>query len=102
MNGSTWASLIQLYVKSINSGQVPDIESSWTYICRSKAQQGLMNAMEYLQKEFESIVMPLSIIDLERLLSDTEKTATKDMKRQLLGDPEVVTECISQFEQIFK
>ena len=48
MDGATWGSLIQLYVRSINSGQVPNIESSWTYICKSKAQQGLAMAIEYL------------------------------------------------------
>lgn len=72
MDGATWASLIQLYVKSMNSGQVPNIESSWTYICRSKAQQALANALEYIQKEFEPVVMPTSAGDLERLLQDVE------------------------------
>ena len=102
MDGATWASLIQLYVKSINSGQMPDIESSWTNICRSKATQGLATAIEFMQNEFERLILPTNGTDLERLIQDTEKTAVKEMKRCLVGDPEIANDCLSQFDQIFK
>lgn len=34
MDGSTWVELVQVYVQTINEGGVPNIESSWTYICK--------------------------------------------------------------------
>jgi hypothetical protein len=34
MDGGTWADLIESYVHTINEGGVPNIESSWTYICK--------------------------------------------------------------------
>jgi hypothetical protein len=41
MDGSTWASLVEQYVQAINEGAMPDIQSSWSYICKQKAQQAL-------------------------------------------------------------
>lgn len=46
MDGKTWAGLIQNYVEQMNTGKVPNIESSWYNICQSRAQQGLTMAIE--------------------------------------------------------
>ena len=46
MDGKTWAGLIVNYVEQINTGKVPNIESSWHNICQSRAQQGLTTAIE--------------------------------------------------------
>lgn len=34
IDGSLWMQLITQYVESINSGGVPNIQASWTYICK--------------------------------------------------------------------
>lgn len=42
MNGDIFGSLVAQYTLSINDGSIPNIESSWQYICReenTKAQQ---------------------------------------------------------------
>lgn len=33
LNGKTWAHMLQMYVLAMNSGSVPNVESSWKYIC---------------------------------------------------------------------
>jgi len=38
MDGAIWIALLEQYLEAINSGTVPSIESSWTYICKNKAQ----------------------------------------------------------------
>ena len=38
MDGSTWVELIKSYVSTINDGGVPNIENSWTMICREKSK----------------------------------------------------------------
>ena len=73
---------------------MPDIESSWTNICRSRATQGLATAIELMQNEFERLILPTNSTDLERLIQDTEKAAVKEMKRCLVGDPEIATDCL--------
>lgn len=34
MDGYLWGSLTEKYVEAINEGVVPNIQSSWNYICR--------------------------------------------------------------------
>ena len=51
MDGSTWVELVQVYVQTINEGGVPNIESSWTYICKQKAQQKLGEAINAFERE---------------------------------------------------
>jgi hypothetical protein len=34
MDASTWAGLLQMYINAFNEDKVPNIESSWHYICR--------------------------------------------------------------------
>ena len=37
MDGLAWIELAQQYIEAMNGNAVPSIESSWTYICRSRA-----------------------------------------------------------------
>ena len=49
MDGPLWIALVEQYIHAINDGTVPSIESSWTYICKNKAQ----SQFEKLKSEFE-------------------------------------------------
>jgi hypothetical protein len=51
MDGGTWAELVGSYVHTINEGGVPNIESSWTYICKAKAQQKLSESISAFERE---------------------------------------------------
>ena len=53
MDGKTWAGLLQNYVEQMNTGNVPNIESSWHNICQSRAQAGLTMAIEQFQREVD-------------------------------------------------
>ena len=55
-----------------------------------------------MQNEFERLILPTNGTDLERLIQDTEKTAVKEMKKCLVGDPEISNDVLQQFDQIFK
>ena len=46
IDGKTWAGILVHYVEAMNSGQVPNIESSWHNLCQTRAQQGLTTAIE--------------------------------------------------------
>ena len=86
MDGKTWAGLIMNYVEQINTGRVPNIESSWHNICQSRAQSGLTQAIEQFQREIEQAVMPVNIAEMEKLVQDAERTAIRDLQRELVGD----------------
>ena len=47
-----------MYVESINSGNVPNIESSWVQICRNKAQNALAKTVDQFEKEISEIGVP--------------------------------------------
>lgn len=44
MNGNEWIQLVEIYVKAINDGAVPSIQSAWTSICRQAANKALDQA----------------------------------------------------------
>ena len=61
MDGALWIALTEQYITAINGGTVPSIESSWTYICQTKAQ----SQFEQLKQEFEEslssdLVLPMN------------------------------------------
>lgn len=38
MDGSTWMGLLKLYTQAFNEDRVPNVDSSWSYICKQKAE----------------------------------------------------------------
>jgi hypothetical protein len=64
MDGALWIALTEQYLVSINGGTVPSIESSWTYICQSKAQ----SQFEALKGDFEASLSA----DLNIPMNETE------------------------------
>jgi len=65
MDGSLWVALAEQYITAINGGTVPSIESSWTYICKNKAQ----GWFDKLKQQFEDglnqdLVFPMAENDL--------------------------------------
>jgi len=68
MDGKTWGGLIMNYVEQINTGRVPNIESSWHNICQSRAQQGLTQAIEQFTREIEQAIMPCNIVEMDKLV----------------------------------
>ena len=53
LDGRSWIDLISQYVQSINNGTVPDIQSSWIYICRSQGQAAFENSLKLFEEELE-------------------------------------------------
>ena len=100
MDGRTWAGLLASYVEQINTGNVPNIESSWHNICHERAQQGLAVALDQFQRELDAAVMPQNVVDIEKLIEDSERTAERDLARELVGDESLQKEIIAQFKEI--
>jgi hypothetical protein len=66
MDGLAWIEMASQYIEAINTGMIPSIESSWTQICRTRAQ----TIFEKCIAQFEEVIaldlqMPLSERDLE-------------------------------------
>jgi len=102
MDGTTWVSLVQMYVDQINTGSVPCIESSWNYICRQKAQNQLSDAAEQFEKEVEQITMPSNESDFASLIADAERTAMIEFKKDLQAEKAILDEYEFQLRSCMK
>ena len=43
-------------------------------------------AIEQFQREVDQAIMPANIGEIEKLVQDAERTAIRDLKRELVGD----------------
>ena len=75
INGSMWYLLAEKYVQAINEGAVPNIQSSWAYICRQKAKTAFEGAIEVFKTEMSDVSMPANQDDFEENLKDSTTIA---------------------------
>ena len=99
LNGKTWANMLQMYVQAMNSGSVPNVESSWKYICQGRAKENLQAAIEVFQKETENASLPVSSQDLDTILANAAKNAIQILTKNLIGDDEFSVEVVREFEK---
>ena len=46
ITGESLLELCEAYVKAINQGQVPCIESAWTYVCKNECLRAIQSAVD--------------------------------------------------------
>ena len=67
INGDMLIEICEAYVTAINTGNSPNIENAWTYVCKSETNK----AMEYCIKQFstalDKVAEPLELESLEKL-----------------------------------
>jgi len=44
--------------------------------------------------------MPNHVGEIEKLIMDAERTAIRDLQRELVGDASLIQEIVSQFQQV--
>ena len=87
MDGSTWIALVEQYVNAINEGAVPDIQSSWAYICRQKAQQALDQSKEAFESEVQDTVqLPMNQTELLTMVNNVKASVIKEFMKQVKGE----------------
>ena len=47
MDGSTWVGLLKQYIQAFNEDRVPNVDSSWSHICKQKAEQSFAMATDF-------------------------------------------------------
>jgi hypothetical protein len=52
LNGEMLYNLANSYVTAINTGAVPSIESSWSYICKNQCQKAVEESYAIFEKNF--------------------------------------------------
>lgn len=91
MDGSTWIALVEQYVHAINEGAVPDIQSSWAYICRQKAQQALNECKEQFDMDIQdNLTLPMHTTEIENIVNDIKYGVMQKFSKTCKGEPEIV------------
>lgn len=49
MDGQTWIGLLKLYTQAFNEDRIPNVDSSWSYICRQRSEQSLIKSTDYFE-----------------------------------------------------
>ena len=95
MDGSTWIDLIKSYVSTINDGGVPNIENSWTIICREKSKYRMAQCFAAWDRELAQLQIPNNEADCERNLEDLRNSILNDFHKDLGVDDHIIAEYVA-------
>jgi hypothetical protein len=88
LDGVALINLGMAYTQAINTGAVPSIQNAWSYICESKCQYALTDAVKMFEKEAAAIResgLPMSVEDLDERGRDLEKRAWAIFTKHAIG-----------------
>jgi hypothetical protein len=88
LDGVALINLSIAYTQAINTGAVPSIQNAWSYICESKCQYALTDALKMFEKEAATLretCLPMSVEDLDERGRDLEKRAWIIFQKHAIG-----------------
>lgn len=89
LNGEMLYNLAKSYVESINSGAVPSIESSWSYICKNECQKAMMDSYQLFEKLFYddfSERCPMLETELKTVYKEAKRKAMEIFTKTAVGE----------------
>ena len=90
LNGEMFIDLAKSYVKMINEGAVPIIQTAWTYMRQNQALIAKKNALENYKKKTEELnnKFPMKEEFLRNILKKIKKEIILNFKEEVIGEPE--------------
>ena len=90
LNGEMFIDLVKSYVKMINEGAVPIIQTAWTYMRQNQAINAKKNALENYKKKTEELnnKFPMKEEFLRNVLKKIKKEIILNFKEEIIGEPE--------------
>ena len=89
LNGCMFTELIKSYVGAINDGAVPNIENTWSLICKTECRRVMQSAIDTydsLQKDVLNHKLPLPVEELKNYHIIAKQRAIGLFKRKAIGD----------------
>ena len=88
LNGEMFIDLIKSYVKMINEGAVPIIQTAWTYMRQNQALLAKKNALENYKKETDEIInkFPMKEEFLRNILKKIKKEIILNFNEEIIGE----------------
>lgn len=84
INGKLLCMLLEDCVKAFNDGNVPNIDTTWGYICKSHNRKVLDAAIEVYEKYFNENLSLMEESELEILEKDSKETGKKYLRKNLI------------------
>ena len=90
LNGEMFIDLIKSYVKMINEGAVPIIQTAWTYMRQNQAIIAKKNALEKYKKKTEELnnKFPMKEDFLRNALKKIKREIILNFNEEIIGEPE--------------
>ena len=88
LDGVALCNLAQAYTQSINTGSVPSIQNAWSYICESKCQHALNEALKAYEEETKEIRandLPMSAEELDDVNKALVDEVWETFKKHAIG-----------------
>ena len=88
LNGEMFIDLIKSYVKMINEGAVPIIQTAWTYMRQNQALLAKKNALENYKKKTDEIInkFPMKEEFLKNVLKKIKKEIILNFNEEIIGE----------------
>ena len=89
LSGDMLYNLAGSYVDAINRGAVPNIETAWSYICKSQCLRAQQDAYERFERSFqESFETRAPVFDeeLAELYRESKRGALEEFQKTAVGD----------------
>jgi len=98
LDGTTWVLLAEKYIQAINEGAVPNIQSSWNYICHQKARATADTIVEKFEKELADTLLPMNQEDIEGQLGDLVEDSMVSFSKSAIGEEDILREYIEDLK----
>jgi len=89
LNGGMYTELIKSYIEAVNNGAIPNIENTWSLICRTECFKSLKSASETYESLLKDVMqnkLPLPVEELKNYHIIGKQRAVGLFKRKALGD----------------
>jgi len=88
LDGPSLAVMAEKYVDAINTGAIPNIKSTWQYICLEKATKQVSKCLKEFKANIDSFVLPQDHFELEASLEEHIKDSLHVLTKKHLANLE--------------
>ena len=88
LNGNMFCSMMESYLKAINEGAVPNIESAWKYMCEEQCNKIYTESLEFFKDRIQDIANgpPKTEEDFNRMIEEAEDKALETYRQRSIGE----------------
>jgi hypothetical protein len=103
VTGPMLLELTRAYLRAVNGGKVPSIESAWQYVCTSESQHAFEEALALLDRRLKEFgENSLTLDQIKSLKAQLREELAQNFKRRAMGSDEELREMTKLLLTSFK